>query len=224
MSRDLIIQQLQSKNEIKNKIFQNTSAAFNTLKGHVQDLSVFLEKTLGRQGQVLYKENGAWEIELHFSDEVLIFSMHTDLFNFDDSHFSHKLDYVRADSTRSYCGIIKVYNFLADSFRYNRNNDVGYLIARLFVNIENHYFVEGKRQLGFLYTDFENALLDSQAVKNVLESCMLYAIEFDLLVPPFDAVKEITLFQKIDQMGNAAIKTGKRLGFQFSADNDQIES
>ena len=41
-------------------------------------------------------------------------------------------------------------------------------------------------------------------------------------MPPFDEVKEITVYQKIEQMGNAAVKTGKRLGFQFQADNDQV--
>jgi hypothetical protein len=111
---------------------------------------------------------------------------------------------------------------LSDSFKYNRNNDLGYLIARIFINIENHYFVEGKRQLGFLYNDFENAIIDETSIKAVVESCVLYATEFDLLVPPFNEVKEITVYQKIEQMGNASIKTGKRLGFQFQADSDHI--
>ena len=52
--------------------------------------------------------------------------------------------------------MINIYNFLADSFKYNRLNDVGYLVGRVFLNKDLHYFVEGKRQLGFLYNDFVN--------------------------------------------------------------------
>ena len=44
---------------------------------------------------------------------------------------------------RTYCGVINMYNFLSDSFKYNRENDLGYLIGRMFINKENT-FVEGK--------------------------------------------------------------------------------
>ena len=39
------------------------------------------------------------------------------------------------------------------------SNDLGYLIGRIFINHENHFMVQGKRQLGFLYNDFINQLL-----------------------------------------------------------------
>jgi len=34
--------------------------------------------------------------------------------------------------------MISIYNFLSDSFKFNRVNDIGYLIARVFTNKENH--------------------------------------------------------------------------------------
>ena len=222
MNEKLIIETLKEKTELKDKVYQNTLLAFGFLKKELTVFSSFMTKQLGSKGEVLLKDNGAFEMEFHFGGEVLIFSMHTDIFNFDDSHFIHQSNYLKQDNKRSYCGVIKVYNFLSDSFKYNRNNDLGYLIARLFINVENHYFVEGKRQLGFLYNDFENAIIDENGIKAIVESCVLYATEFDLLVPPFDAVKEITVYQKIEQMGNASIKTGKRLGFQFQADSDHV--
>ena len=37
---------------------------------------------------------------------------------------------------------------------------MGYCIGRIFINKENHYFVEGKRQLGFLYNDFMNSKMN----------------------------------------------------------------
>lgn len=220
MNSDLILESLKEKMKLKNEVAKHTANDFSILKQALHIVSKELTQKIGNHQEVISKENGAWEIEIKFGGEVLIFSMHTDIFNFDDEHFSHKLDYVKQDNTRSYCGVIKVYNFLADSFKYGRNNDLGYLIARIFINKDNHYFVEGKRQLGFLYNDFENAIFDEPAIRTVIESCLLYAIEFDLLVPPFNEVKEITVYQKVEQMGNAAVITGKRLGFNYQADND----
>jgi hypothetical protein len=220
MTENLILEALKEKMKLKNAVGKQTAADFAVLKQSLHTTSKTLTQQIGNHQEVISKENGAWEIEIKFGGEVLIFSMHTDIFAFDDAHFTHKLDYVKQDITRSYCGVIKVYNFLADSFKYGRNNDLGYLIARIFVNKENHFFVEGKRQLGFLYNDFENAIFDEAAIKSVIDSCILYAIEFDLLVPPFDQIKEITVYQKIEQMGNAAVITGKRLGFNYQADND----
>ena len=119
--------------------------------------------------------------------------------------------------------MINVYNFLNDSFRYSRTNDLGYLIGRVFVNKENHYFLEGKRQLGFLYHDFPNKIIDKQALRNIVESAIIYALDFDLFTPPFDEMQEVSVSQILEASENMRIKTGKRLGFRFQADNDQIE-
>ena len=54
--------------------------------------------------------------------------------------------YVQKDELNSYSGIINIYNFLTDSFKYDRIDDLGYLVGRLFINRHSHYFVEGKRQ------------------------------------------------------------------------------
>ena len=48
--------------------------------------------------------------------------------------------------------MINIYNFLSDSFVYDRERDLGYLVARVFLNKEGHFFVQGKKQLGFCTT------------------------------------------------------------------------
>jgi hypothetical protein len=102
-------------------------------------------------------------------------------------------------------------------------NDLGYVIGRIFINKENHYFVEGKRQLGFLYNDFVHAVIDPEKISNVLESTILYCLSFDLFTPPFDAVKEVSVQDMQEASESMQIKTGKRLGFRFQADNDSID-
>jgi hypothetical protein len=210
---------LNEKQATRDLIINNARVQFNSFKERVIEFTTLVNKQ-NSSSELSYKLNGDFELQLFFSGEVLIFTLHTDMFMFDDSHFVHNMKYVKEDRSRSYCAIIKVYNFLHDSFKFNRLYDVGYLIGRVFINKDNHYFVEGKRQLGFLYNDFENAEFNAVNQTRLVESCLLYALEFDLLVPPFDEVKEIPLGLKLEQHGNAAIKTGKRLGFRFNADSD----
>lgn len=211
---------LNEKYVTRELIINNARVQFDSFKERVIDFVNQINQQPTTKDFLTYKLNGDFELQLFFCGEVLIFSLHTDMFMFDDSHFVQNLKYVKEDRSRSYCSIIKIYNFLHDSFKFNRLYDVGYLIGRVFINKDNHYFVEGKRQLGFLYNDFENAEFNTVNQTRLVESCLLYAMEFDLLVPPFDEVKEIPLGLKLEQHGNAAIKTGKRLGFRFNADSD----
>jgi hypothetical protein len=148
--------------------------------------------------------------------------MHTNIFLFDHSHNIWNTSYVQDDNTRAYCGLVNIYNFLADSVRYKRVNDVGYLVGRVFMNKEDHFFVEGKRQMGFLYNNFSADHLSSEKIKDVIESSILYCLNFEMLTPPYDSVKEVNYNQlnEFAQTMNSA--TGKRLGFRFMSDEDQI--
>jgi hypothetical protein len=171
---------------------------------------------------VEYRERGEFEFEIRISGDLLIFGMHTNIFEFDKSHLIWKGSYLKEDSSRSFCGMINVYNFLNDSFKYHRINDLGYLIGRIFINKESHYFLEGKRQLGFLHNDFNHATLDEKTVRDVLESIILHCLNFDLYTPPFDSIREISVSEMQAASESMQIKTGKRLGFRFQADSDEI--
>jgi hypothetical protein len=103
-------------------------------------------------------------------------------------------------------------------------DDLGYLIARIFVNKNNHFLVEGKRQVGYHFKNFGKRLLDKEAMRSILAKAMAYALEFDLLVPPYDAVKIASVGHMTEKMKVAQIKTGKRLGFQFNSDDVMEEN
>ena len=77
----------------------------------------------------------------------------------------------------------KYLQFLSDSFKYNRLNDAGYLIARVFINKEKHFFVEGDKQLGMLFNDFVNQEINSTEIDKIINESMIYALNFDLQVP-----------------------------------------
>ena len=119
--------------------------------------------------------------------------------------------------------MINIYNFLADSFKYHRTQDRGYLIGRIYVNKDGHFLVQGKRQLGFLYNDFINAELNKESLRNVLQSAILYTLDFDLLTPPYQSMQEVSVMEIQALSQHLNIATGKRLGFKFSHDSDGFE-
>ena len=47
-------------------------------------------------------------------------------------------------------------------------------------------------------------------------------MDFDLLTPHYDNMKELTVDDVNEVTNMMKIKTGKRLGFKFQADNDFI--
>jgi hypothetical protein len=112
-----------------------------------------------------------------------------------------------------------VYNFLSDSFKYNRNDDLGYLIGRIFINKDKSFFVEGKRQEAFGFRHFGEKTITPADLVLIIETAILYAIEFDLLAPPYELVKLATVEQMNAKIESAKMQTGKRLGFQFRVDD-----
>ncbi len=218
-----ILQLLQEKMELKQEVYDNTKIIFEKLKKQLAELVENLSpsvKSINEDLTVSINERNEFEAQFTLADETLLFVMHTNIFTFDSSHEMWKSQYVIKDPKRSYCGKIFIYNFLSDSFKYTRLNDVGYLIARIFVNRENHYFVEGEKQLGYLYSDFSTTELNDENLSKVIETAILYTLDFDPFTPSFEPSTEISIREIIDSSLQAKIVTGKRLGFKFQTDND----
>lgn len=159
-----------------------------------------------------------FEFSLKFGGDTLLFLMHTNVFEIPRNYRVMQSKYIKADPSRSYCGIIHIYNFLTDSFKYNRVNDLGYLIGRIFVNYEKHYFIDGKSELGFMYNNFRNHIVNEQSVQKIITSAIRYTLGFDLLIPPYEQVKLVAISEMQNTLDQISIKTGKRLGFRFYPD------
>ena len=124
-----------------------------------------------------------------------------------------------SDRENSYCGLINIYNFLSDSFKFNRNADEGYLIGRIFINRERRYFVEGKQQTSMRAMNFGKAEIDREALIAILEPAIWFALNFDLLMPPYEDNKRVTVDQFNTKMDNSKFVTGKRLGYDFEVED-----
>ena len=224
-SGELIMELLQEKALLKKQVYDITISAFNELKISLKEIHDELQANLkktNRNVELGFKDNGDFEVDFNIVDDSIVFILHSNVFTFDHEHRIWKLSYVKENPENAYCGKIYVYNFLSDSFRFNRVNDIGYLIARIFVNREGHFFVEGKRQLGFLYNNFETDVLDKTKLRSILESTILYSLDFELFTPPYEQVQQITVQDILSTSTRVNIATGKRLGFRFQADDDSV--
>jgi len=220
--KSIIIQTLSVKARLKQQVFDKTFSVFNQAKEVLQEITN--EYNAGLKGidkRILleYKDRGKFEAQIKIAGDILVFSMQSNIFEFDRGHVVWKTSYAQKDKTNTYCGIINIYNFLSDSFKYNRNDDLGYLIARVFVNKEMSYFVEGKRQFGFLDSNFVKEKITREIIKKIINTAIVYALQFDLLVPPYDNVKIASVGQMNKKIQSAKIQTGKRVGFQFNSDD-----
>jgi histone H3/H4 len=218
-SSDKIVNKLTKKAATKQEVYRVSKSVFETLKEVISELSEVLSKeisSLDKHVEIKYINKGEFEIQLKFSGDTLIFHMHTNTFSFDKSHQIWKSSYVKEDEYRAYCGVINIYNFLSDSFKYNRINDLGFMIGRLYINKEKHFFTEGNGRMSFLYNNFQNDILDKKVLKNIVNELMLYAMDDELISPPLKEVQVVSLNQ-INQMSqNMKLKTAKKLGFKFS--------
>ncbi len=222
-ARKQILDTFVRKSNLKQRVFDNTFAALNLLKETLLEMASEmddeLDGRLDRHVRLEYRDRGKFEAQLQVADDLLIFQMHTDVFSFPAGHPARKNPYVIEDEQNGYCGVINIYNFLSDSFRFNRNADEGYLIGRLFINRDRRYFVEGKGQDSLRADRFGSEEIDRGALVAVLEAAIGYSLQFDLLLPPFAYNKRVTVDQFNTRMDNSKFVTGKRLGYDFDVED-----
>jgi hypothetical protein len=219
---DKILHQLSTRATLKQGVFDSTLESFSELKEVLKEFPDYYNPQLSEMDQRLllqYEEVGSFVAKLKVAGDVLVFFMHTNAFMFDREHKVWEQDYAKDNAARCYSGVINIYNFLYDSFRYSRQEDLGYLVARVFVNREKCFFVEGKRQRSMGVSGFGKAQLNSEMWHRIVETSMLYSLEFDLLVPPYENMSVLTMAQMNEEIMQSRIRTGKRLGFIYNADD-----
>ncbi len=218
-TKDQILSLLKNKSVLKQDVFHNTIAQFNSLKEVLKNTIQELTEKFGNTDSRVtfeYRDRGAFQCEIKVAGDLLIFQMHTNVFQFENDSSFWQTGYLRENPANSYVGTINVYNFLSDSFRYDRTADVGYLLARVFINKENHFVVQGKKQLGVMFNDIVASNFNAENQTKFVEQVILYALNFDLLIPPYENLHQITVEEMQDINHSGSLATGKRMGFQFS--------
>ena len=221
--REDIISTIVNKSTLKQQTFDNTFSTFQELKDVLfeiaSELDDDLDGRLDKRVRIEYRDRGKFEAQLQIASDLLIFQMHTDIFEFESKHPIWQNEYVRQESNNSYCGVINIYNFLSDSFKDKRSADEGYLIGRIFINRERMFFVEGKRQSSMRAMNFGKAEIDRERLIAILESAIHYAVNFDLLTPPYEQCKRVVVDQFNNKFDSSTFVTGKRLNYEFNVDD-----
>jgi len=223
--REELFDKLVQKATLKQMVYRNTLDSFRLLKDVIDSFTLDYEKYAGEHNlphrvEFESRMRGDFEIEVKFGGDILLFLMHTNVFEFSRNHAVMRTPYIKEEKERSFCGMICIYNFLADSFIYNRVNDIGYMIGRIFINKDKHYFIEGKRELGYLYNNFGDYLFNKEKIEDIVTAAITYTLNFDLLTPPYQNMQEVTVNEMKNTLDAISLKTGKRLGFRFQADQD----
>ena len=219
--KKILVDLLKNKSVLKQDIYTNTIHWFNVFKDELKNCLTVLAKEINDpRVRLRFVDRGDAEAHLYIGSDVLIFSMHTNVFKFSENDFATKTSYVKTNSDNAFCGVIHIYDFLADSYEFNRPNDLGYLIGRIFINRENHFQLEGKGKVGMLYRDFMHQILTNDIVQDIIFRVSIYALEFDLLTVPYDTIKEVSVYELQTLSNSSMLKTGKTLGFKFKSGNE----
>jgi hypothetical protein len=210
---------LENKSTAKQTTYKNICWAFSILSTETKNIIDELQRR-AKPGDpdvtVEYNVISEHEFDVKLAGDMLIFVMNTNVITFEDSHPILKEEYIEQNDVNRYFGQIMIYNFMADSLKYNRMNDPGYLLARLMINHENRYFIEGEKELTDYNKISEKPITEKDLI-HLVKVVLKMAIENDLVAPAFTQVKSITLNQKKDhslELGGA-----QKIGFRMSYEN-----
>jgi hypothetical protein len=208
---------LESKSTAKQITYKNLLAAFEILSKESKRIVDELKKKVkpGDEDVTLdFRIINEHEFHVKLAGDLLIFVLHTNVVTFDDEHAVMKSAYMKENEVNRYFGQLMIYNFMSDSVKFNRMNDPGYLIARIVINHESRFLVEGERQLGFLFNTISEKPISETDLNTIVKLCLTTAIENDLMAPPFPQVQFITLFQKTEK--TQELGAGQKIGFKMS--------
>jgi hypothetical protein len=216
-----IVELLKERSILKQEVYTKTLKCYSKFKKTIEnELKEFKKHINDQRVRLKYDNNGEFETHAYVGSDVLVFNMHNNVFTFPDETSIWKDSYIQEDEKRGYCGVINIYNFLAESFLQKRLNDAGYLIGRIFINIDGHFMVEGKGELGYLFRNIRTNQFNTEAMKTIFEVAVKHAAEFDLHTPPFENVSIVSVMQIKTATSAQELKTGKRLGFKFKYEQE----
>ena len=220
---DDILELLDKKACLKQRVYRQSLEVFKRFREKAEKIAQELAPKILEKDpavEIAFHDMGQFEFHLKFSGDTLVFMMHTNVFTFPPDHEINKYDYINLNAQNGYFGMIQIYNFLSDSLKYQRQTDVGYLLARIFTNKDQHIFVDGRRQLDYLYQDPEKSIISDEVIEKIIKQSMVYCLDFDLYAPPMEMLRAINIEQKNFINNPSGVPTGKRVGFVITDHHD----
>ncbi len=217
--RNTIVSLLDPRAKTRQSVDAAVTANFESLCSVLEALAAEYRELLDPSVEIKFTRQARHVGIFTLDADVLVFVQLTDVYQFDRDHEARATEYVKSDASRSYVGMINVYDFLSDSFKYDRDEDGGYLVARVFINSESAFFVEGKRQRNMGVKHYGEQKLTQESWRKVAETAFKYAAEENPLVPPYEMVMQTDMATLKRYILTSKTKTAKRMGFGFRADD-----
>lgn len=214
---DYITNLLKSKSAAKQTTYKHLLAAFSILSKESQRIISELKKRAtpaDKDITIEFTPVNEHEFHVKLAGDLLIFVLHTNIVTFADDHAMMNDPYMKEQEVNRYFGQIMIYNFMSDSLKFNRVNDPGYLLARLMINHDNRFFIEGEGQLATLFNKISDQPLTTETLNALVKLSLAIAIENDLMAMPYPEVKFITLYQKLEHTPD--LGGGQKIGFRMS--------
>ncbi|MGK7390970.1 MAG: hypothetical protein ACNS60_11495 [Candidatus Cyclobacteriaceae bacterium M2_1C_046] len=212
-----IAKQLETKSCVKQKAYRNLCKIFKKMELETKDVIEQINNKVqlnDHEVTIKFKKINEQEFHLKVAGDLLVFIMHTNIITMDKNHALNSSPAIQEDLQRKYLGQIMVYNFMADSFKYHRLKDPGYLVARFLINYQEHFFIEGDGQLSFLFKDLSDQPVDATDIHVFIQLAIANAIDKDLVAPPFPEIRKITVMQKMEKTQD--LGPGQKIGFQMA--------
>jgi len=218
--QEAVLNLLHDKVTLKQDVLANTKKWFKELNEVIAaEVSVLKISLRDPRIRMEYSSKSEFESRVMIGSDALIFHMHTNVFTIPEDNPLWKDAYVKKDFSRGYFGVVYVYNFSAQSILQNRLGDEGGLLARIYINKENHFVVEGVQQVALRFPKISKNKLSKEVLVEMLHLLFLGAVSNDLIIPPYDAVAGINVDQLNELSENLGIRTNKTLGFRSSNTN-----
>ena len=216
---DEVVNLLSAKASLKQDVFTVTKSVFQQMKTLTMDITERIKNSAAvdtEKVRVEFEDLNEFEFQLKVGGDIVVFLMKTNVFALPIDHKDIKNKYFKTDWKNAYFGQIMIYDFIADSVKFNRVDDVGYLIERIFVNVEEHFMVEGLKNIAYTFPDVSRNILNNEILESLIEDAILVSIETDLVSTSYAENFNLTIEERRIKRGKVA---GSKLGFQMSSNS-----
>ncbi|MCX7697695.1 MAG: hypothetical protein N2Z72_08405 [Bacteroidales bacterium] len=214
---------IEHKHNLDSIILEQGQKALNLLKKEFQLLLSDLRKNMNylhHQVVLQLKDKGDYEFECSIGEKALAFFLPNHVYDTGLRNGIFPISYLfkqTSPENRLAC-IIHVYYFKTDSLFNQRANDMGILLARIFINKDYDCIVEGKGELGVITPSMPKPM-GNLIARKVIVNAIHFLIDLDFPQASFQEVEKICVQDYLTIVDQTHYSQTRKIGFQSKWDN-----
>lgn len=220
MQIDEIIKESIQRNNVKETALINGNNLFAIFE------TVFRQLTIENSFSDIFKSKllkvTSNEIQFQFGNEVIIALIHPQSINAAGVIQANSEKYIKENALRTICSMVLIYSFRLHALEKSEAESNGFLLARIFINADNHFFVESHQPQPFLWNQIGDNEVKQESVKQILSNCLHLSQQIQLYAPSYSDISVINLSDKDLILENSNSNNAHRLGFIQSDKTDEF--